>query len=103
MPRMQSPSSINTYKQCPRKYFYQYILKLPTKPSICLIRGSIVHEVLEKFFDLDIASLDEAELEFGMRSFVTAHLLRLWTKNKQKLMGLALPSEELERFLLESQ
>ena len=49
---MQSPSSINTYKQCPRKHFYQYILNLPTKPSIYLIRGSIVHEVLEKFFDI---------------------------------------------------
>ncbi|MBS3106887.1 PD-(D/E)XK nuclease family protein [Candidatus Woesearchaeota archaeon] len=103
MPRMQSPSSINTYKQCPRKYFYQYILNLPTKPSIYLIRGSIVHEVLEKFFDLDITSLDEKELEFGMRSFVTAHLLRLWTKNRTNLLILGLAEEELERYLLESQ
>lgn len=103
MARIQSPSSINTFKQCPRKYFYQYILNLPTRPSIHLIRGNIVHEVLERFFDLDIKSLDGAELEFGMRSFVTAHLLRLWNKNKEKLIALGLPGEELERFLLESQ
>ena len=32
--RVQSPSSISTYKQCPRKYFYQYVLKLPTQGNI---------------------------------------------------------------------
>src|SRR3989344_5729885 len=51
--RVQSPSSISTYKQCPRKYFYQYVLKLPTQGNIHTLRRSITHEVLENFFDLD--------------------------------------------------
>ncbi|USN44990.1 MAG: PD-(D/E)XK nuclease family protein [Candidatus Woesearchaeota archaeon] len=52
--RIQSPSSINTFKQCPRKYFYQYIAKLPTSTNVHLVRGSLVHEVLEQFFDLEL-------------------------------------------------
>ncbi|MBT3538479.1 PD-(D/E)XK nuclease family protein [Candidatus Peregrinibacteria bacterium] len=49
--RKLSPSSINTYMQCPKKYYYHYIEQLPTKPSIHLLMGSIVHKVLEEFFN----------------------------------------------------
>ena len=44
-----SPTAINTYLSCPRKFFLRYIRKLKTKPSIYLIRGSIVHRVIERF------------------------------------------------------
>ena len=101
--RMQSPSSINLYKQCPRKYYYQYILKLPTKPSIHLIRGSIVHEILEKFFSLDVNQFDENEYEYGLRSYVSASLLKQWKESKNKLMKLELSKQELETYLIESQ
>lgn len=67
--RVQSPSSIKTYKQCPRKYYYQYIQKLETLPNIHLIRGKITHEVLDKFFESDFSEItkDNAELVFKMR------------------------------------
>ena len=45
-----SPSSINTYYKCPRSYHYNYLLKLPQPPSIHLVKGSVVHKVLEDFF-----------------------------------------------------
>ena len=61
--RIQSPSSINTYKQCPRKYYYQYVLKLATQPSIHLIRGSITHSVLEDFFKIDVTQLSPTNFE----------------------------------------
>ncbi|MFP4523533.1 MAG: RecB family exonuclease [Candidatus Nanoarchaeia archaeon] len=48
--RMQSPSSINIYFQCPRKYYYQYKLKMKTKPSIHLVRGSAAHYALETLY-----------------------------------------------------
>ena len=41
-------SRISTYQQCPLQYKFQYIDKLPTKPSIHLIKGSKVHSMLEK-------------------------------------------------------
>jgi len=46
-----SPSSINTYYKCPRSYFYSYLAKIRMMPNIHLIKGSIVHEALEKFFN----------------------------------------------------
>ena len=45
-----SPSAINSYYKCPREYYYTYIGKLKTKPSIHLVKGSIVHKTLEDFF-----------------------------------------------------
>ena len=100
---MQSPSSINVYKQCPRRYYYQYILKYPTKPSIHLLRGSIIHEVLENFFSLDISGFDPLDYGMGMKNFVSAHLIRLWKKNKSKLMAFGLAPLDLEDYLLDSQ
>jgi ATP-dependent helicase/DNAse subunit B len=66
--RVQSPSSINTYNQCPRKYYYQYILKLPTRPSIHLVRGNIAHSVLEDFFSITHLTL-ESVMEEGFEQF----------------------------------
>lgn len=45
-----SPSSINTFRSCSRKWFYEYVLAKETKPSISLTRGSVVHYVLEEIF-----------------------------------------------------
>jgi len=45
-----SPSSINTFAKCKRQYYYQYIEKLKQLPSIHLLKGTIVHSVLEDFF-----------------------------------------------------
>ena len=46
----QSPSSINTYRSCPRKFWYQYISKPEVKPSIHMEKGSCIHSVLEEFY-----------------------------------------------------
>lgn len=51
--RMLSPTAINTYLRCPRKYYLRYIERLKSKPSIHLVKGIAVHETLAKFFDLE--------------------------------------------------
>jgi len=48
--RRLSPSAINCFAKCPRGYFYQYIERRKSKPSIHLVKGIIVHEVLEYFY-----------------------------------------------------
>jgi len=82
--RVQSPSSINTYRQCPRRYFYQYILKLPTRENIHYVKGKIVHSVLEKFFDIDTKHFKEEnykkELSYYMKNLFNA----FWLKNLEK-------------------
>jgi CRISPR/Cas system-associated exonuclease Cas4 (RecB family) len=44
-----SASSIKTFEQCPRKYYYNYIERRPRKSWPHLDLGNFVHEVLEKF------------------------------------------------------
>jgi len=45
-----SYSQLNTYKSCPYKFKLRYILKIPTKPSIPLLYGSIIHNVLHQMY-----------------------------------------------------
>ena len=44
-----SASKIKTYKQCPRKYYYHYIEKLPRKDWPHFDLGTLVHGALENF------------------------------------------------------
>ncbi len=92
MGRMQSPSSINMYRQCPRKYYYRYIEKLPTKPSIHLVRGTIAHEVLEHFFD-EIIFTDDWRLDLQKRIFKL--FKDSWSSHSQELKALELTDDEL--------
>ncbi len=92
--RVQSPSSIKTYKQCPRKYYYQYIRKLETLPSIHTLRGNIVHDVLEGFFNLDVSILDHADYEDKLRKFVQELLVDMWKENEYEFISLGISKEE---------
>lgn len=82
--RIQSPSSINTYKQCPRRYFYQYILKLPTYENIHVVKGKITHSVLEKFFDLDIQHFKDENYKKELSYFMKNLFNAFWLKNLEK-------------------
>ena len=84
--RVQSPSSINTFLQCPRKYYYQYIEKLPTKPSIHTVRGNIAHSTLEHFYALDVSSFTHYEKDFKVA--IQKLFLEQWTAYKKELSGL---------------
>lgn len=42
-----SYSKLSTFKQCPLKYRFQYVDKLPTKPAPALFFGSTIHACLE--------------------------------------------------------
>jgi CRISPR/Cas system-associated exonuclease Cas4 (RecB family) len=101
--RIQSPSSINTYKQCPRKYYYHYILKLPTIKSIHLIRGGIVHEVLEDFFKINIDSMGDENIEFELNILLQSTFKGKWNDANEKLIDLKLGQEKLEFYYKESQ
>ena len=96
-----SPTAINTYLSCPRKFFLRYIRKLKTKPSIYLVRGSIVHRVIERF-----------HRESGSHAFESsAHktVIRLleifeeqWKNAAFRLESLDLSSQEIQDYHDES-
>ena len=100
--RLQSPSSINTHKQCPRKYFYQYILKYPTKENIHCIRGNIAHTALEKFFDMDMNDLDKDSYKKEMSCHLKNRFDYAWTKAANRLQKLGLTDEQLSSYYNET-
>jgi len=99
--RIQSPSSINTYKQCPRKYYYQYIKDLPTRPSIHLIRGKIAHSVLEDFFKINIDNISE-NFDFEFKVVLHELLSKHWKASKEKLSALGMADQEINFYLDET-
>lgn len=83
-----SPTSILTYLKCPREYYYNYILKLPIIKTIHLIKGSIVHNVLEDLF----TEYREDRLNFVEEDFETQ-----WNNHKKELEALELKPSQLEK------
>ena len=47
-----SYSAISTYRDCPRQYWYRYVLSLPVTPSAEAAHGVILHEVLRQAGEL---------------------------------------------------
>jgi len=47
-----SPSRANDFLQCPQLYRFRVIDRLPEPPSPAAARGTLVHAVLERLFDL---------------------------------------------------
>ncbi|GGW90889.1 MULTISPECIES: RecB family exonuclease [Streptomyces] len=51
-PTSLSPSRASDFMQCPLLYRFRVIDKLPEKPSEAATRGTLVHAVLERLFDV---------------------------------------------------
>jgi CRISPR/Cas system-associated exonuclease Cas4 (RecB family) len=98
--RIQSPTSINTYLRCPRKYYFKYIRGLEEKPSIHLVRGKAVHRALAGFHRFDITTFKTFE---EMKAALLSLFDRTWTQECGKLRVLSFPKETLNEFYEESQ
>src|SRR3989344_481822 len=86
MSRIESPSSISTFNQCKRKYYYSYKLNLPRKDSISTLTGKSVHSSLEEFYKIDLNSIKNPEIELKhslMNIFNTN-----WESSLKKLLEL---------------
>ncbi|MDO8661467.1 MAG: PD-(D/E)XK nuclease family protein [Candidatus Woesearchaeota archaeon] len=95
--RLQSPSSISTYKMCPRKYFLRYHLKIPSVEAIPTVRGKLVHSVLEDFFSLSPSELTSANCQTLLTLAVQQLLVQKW--RAEPLIEKLCPAQE-ERFAL---
>lgn len=100
--RVQSPSSITTYKKCPRKYYYAYIEELESKPSIHLVRGSVAHSVLDKFFTANVKSLSREDAPNFFRNVVQNLLVSEWKSSQQKIRELGVSEADEMRFFEET-
>ncbi|HLC58717.1 MAG TPA: PD-(D/E)XK nuclease family protein [Candidatus Nanoarchaeia archaeon] len=93
MSRLESPSSINTFKQCKRKYFYSYKLNLPRKDTISTLTGKAVHSALEGFFKIDPKNIDKTNYEFTLRQELMHLFNTSWTKALPDLLKLETDKE----------
>jgi len=51
-PRFLSPSRLNDFRECPRKYEYSAVQKLAQPASYASVKGRYVHAILESLFAL---------------------------------------------------
>ena len=59
-----SASGLDTYRQCPRKYQYSYVCRLPVSPSPALLFGSIMHRAVRELVSR-LAASKEAGRDAG--------------------------------------
>lgn len=100
MKRIQSASSINMYKQCPRKYYYRYIEKLPDPPTIHTLRGNIVHEALEKFYAIEPEVIKDHIKELPL--LLDKLMDDIWMENREALKQLDLSVDAMNNYYVES-
>lgn len=55
-----SPSRAGDFLQCPLLYRLRTIDRLPERPGLAAVRGTLVHEVLDRLFDAPAADRDAA-------------------------------------------
>lgn len=96
--RVQSPSSINTFRQCPRKYYYRYIAELPSLPSIHLIRGKVAHAALETFFDTEITNIPAEGFFFTLKVVLNERFKQEWHAAEAEFAKLELSPERLQGY-----
>ena len=98
MTRIESPSSINTYLQCPRKYFYSYKMALPRRDSIATITGKSVHDALEKFYLLGSLGMNEKNyvVEFQHRLMNTFN--DIWASAVPSLLKLDIKKDLIMKY-----
>ena len=97
--RLLSPTAINTYLHCPRKYYLKYIKRLRDRPSIHLLRGLTVHQAIARFHRLDMTAFPSME---DMQVMLVGFFNEYWQSRQAGLDRLGLPEAVIKRFYIES-
>jgi DNA helicase II / ATP-dependent DNA helicase PcrA len=92
-----SHSSINTYLECPQKFFIEKIISIPSESSLAMSLGNFYHQVLEKYFNQyeaqkSLPSLDELLTIARQDVFTFKHFMTEFEfRDIQKAMETNLP------------
>jgi CRISPR/Cas system-associated exonuclease Cas4 (RecB family) len=74
-----SASSASTYLQCPAKWEYRYIERIPESKSEALEKGTMVHKALERYWTGDYGKPEQ-----GIHRYISAY---------RKMAGAVLPEQ----------
>jgi len=83
-----SPTKVNSWFKCPREFYYNYMAKLKQPPSIHLIKGSVIHKVLEDFY---------RAYKPNPKKYIAGLFIDTWNKSKPLLDKLEMPADELKK------
>jgi DNA helicase II / ATP-dependent DNA helicase PcrA len=76
-----SVSSLNTYLECPRSFYFQNILRIPSTSSVEALYGDAVHNALKKIFD--VARAEGSEKLPGLQHFLEAFQQEMFKRSIQ--------------------
>lgn len=99
--RILSPTAINTYLACPYKFYRRYIAKEPTRPSIHLIRGSLVHQTISDFHRMVPEALNKMPLSRVIHELLS-RFEALWGDASDQIETLNLPPGRIDFFVEDS-
>jgi RecB family exonuclease len=86
-----SYSKLGLYKECPQKYKFRYVLKIPEKPKYYFAFGNAMHKVMEFLYS---AGTPFPPLETALKFFKTD-----WDSTSFEDKGYASAAKEKEGFL----
>jgi DNA helicase II / ATP-dependent DNA helicase PcrA len=112
--RSFSYSQLRTYEECPRKYEYSYILRVPQKPSSVLSFGITIHNTLRDFYTILKRSKEgldgmyktptfENLLEIYERSWISTGYESTKQEEKRKKEGKVVLKKYFEKMYSEKQ
>ena len=100
--RILSPTAINTYLSCPRKYYLRYIKRLSTRSSIHLIRGLVVHKTLHQFHINMPPGPPELPLDAIQKTLLNAFNTE-WQKAGTRLDALKMSKQDIDFYRRDSE
>lgn len=95
LPERYSPSRVSTFMQCPAKFFYNTIAKMPQVATAAQLRGTLAHEAIEKVFELPAEERTPEATAAGVRP--------AWERLDAKDDTYANLRDEIEPILLEAE
>ena len=95
-----SPSSIITYKQCPRLYYYRFLQRRESFPHIDLIKGNLVHSTLQGFFS-EKPPIAERNYEYWAHETLRKIFIERLSKKRKEIQSLKLSDSEIENHYLD--
>ena len=95
--RILSPTAINTFLSCPRKFYLRYMRKLRTRQSVHLIRGHIVHKTIGIFHRNHPRIMSGTPIG-AVRKDLLAIFKDQWDRAFYRLSSLGLTQEEISYY-----
>ncbi len=96
-------SAFNTYLECPQRFLYEYILRIPKSIQPSMVLGLALHYALEKFNSKRIELLGKQSNDSAQLGIVELNLLvkqYIATKDLPEAVGVAI-TQEAEKVLSE--